>query len=145
MKKVFILPVVVAALLFGSPKAGAENSIGPSNLIICNKTASVSPVTATTTGLVNGVAGLTINICGWHVTSNQSASTTFQLEWGTQAGGPCGTPTTFTPAFSVTSTAPSADRQQYAYVSLPAGTQLCVVSAGATVGLAVMVWYGTTP
>jgi hypothetical protein len=90
------------------------------------------------------VAGRNISICGWHVTSNQNSSTTFQLESGTQ-GGPCSTPTIITPAFSVTSNAPSADRQAYAYITLPVGAQLCVVSTGATVGLSIMVWYVLTP
>ena len=139
MKKYLLL---VLALLAGS--ARAENVIGPTNLITCNKVAFVSPATATTTSLIAGVAGTTINICGWHVTSTQSASTTFQLEYGTQ-GGPCSSPTAFTPAFSVTSTAPSADRQQYAYISTPPGAQVCVISAGSTVGLAVMIWYSTLP
>jgi hypothetical protein len=48
----------------------------------------------------------------------------------------------------VTSNAPSADRQQIAYITIPAtaaGTQVCVVSTGATVGLSVMLWYSFTP
>jgi hypothetical protein len=106
--------------------------------------ANVSPATATTTSLISAVTGTVVSICGWHVTSNQSASTTFQLEYGT--GATCGTgTTTFTPAFSVTSTAPSADRQQTAYYSLPVSNALCVVTTGATVGMAVMVWYATFP
>ena len=143
MKRLLILPVVVAALLF-APQGRAENIAGPTNQILCNRTATASPVTATTTLVINGVTGSSVNICGWHVTSNQTASTTFQFEYGT--GPSCGAGTaTITPAFSVTSTAPSADRQAIAYISLPAGTNLCVVSAGATVGLAVMVWYSLTP
>jgi hypothetical protein len=124
--------------------ARAQSAVGPTNLIYCNKIAAASPVTATTTSLIAGVAGVSLNICGWHVTSNQSTSTTFQFEYGTQ-GGPCTSPTTFTPAFSVTSTAPSADRQQTAYVTVPAGSQVCVVTTGATVGQAIMIWYSTSP
>ena len=48
----------------------------------------------------------------------------------------------------VTSTAPSADRQEIAYFTIPgtaAGTQVCVISTGATVGLAVMIWYAVLP
>jgi hypothetical protein len=111
---------------------------------LCNRTATASPVTATTTLVITGVAGSTVNICGWHVTSNQTASTTFQFEYGT--GATCGTGTNvITPAFSVTSTAPSADRQAIAYISLPMSNSLCVISTGATVGLAVMIWYSLTP
>jgi hypothetical protein len=130
--------------LASAAPALAENTVGPSNLISCNLTANASPVTATTTSIIAGIAGRSISICGWHVTSTQNTSTTFQLESGTQ-GGPCTTPTTITPAFSVTSTAPSADRQPYAYVTLPPSAQLCVVSTGATVGLAIMIWYVLTP
>jgi hypothetical protein len=45
----------------------------------------------------------------------------------------------------VTSTAPSADRQSVAYITLPVANNLCVVSVGATVGLAIMIWYSLTP
>ncbi len=124
--------------------ARAENTVGPSNLIICNKTAFVSPVAAGTLGIVSGNAAQPIHLCGWEVTSAQSAVTTFQFEYGTQ-GGPCTTPTLITPAFDITSTAPSVDRQQYATISLPAGAQLCVVSTGTTVGQAIMVWYAQFP
>lgn len=124
--------------------AHAENSVGPSNLIMCNKTASAAPASATTTAVISGVAGQQINICGWEVTSAQSTPTTFQFEYGTQ-GGPCSSPTTLTPALNITSNAPSVDRQQYASISLPAGAQLCVVTTGATVNQALVVWYATTP
>src|SRR5882672_334688 len=106
-------------------------TVGPTNTILCNKTASVAIATATTTSLVSGIAGQAIMLCGWHVTSTQSATSTFQLEYGTQ-GGPCTTPTTITPAFNVTNTAPSADHIEYAHTSLPTATQLCVVTTGGT-------------
>jgi hypothetical protein len=148
MKKSLLLSLVIgAALLFGGP-SWAQTAVGPTNLINCNKIAAASPVTATTTSIIQATANQSINICGWHVTSNQSSSSTFQFEYGTTAGGPCASPTTFTPAFSVTSTAPSADRQQVAYTTIPAtaaGTQICVVSTGTTVGLAIMLWYATSP
>ncbi len=134
------LGILVLALF----PARAENTVGPSNLIICNKTAFASPAAAGTTSIASGIAGQPIHVCGWEVTSTQSGSTTFQFEYGTQ-GGPCTTPTVITPAFNITSTAPSVDRQQYATISLPAGAQLCVVSTGTTVGQAVMVWYAQFP
>ena len=140
MKK-FILPVLLigVALLFGG-----QTAVGPPNLISCNKVANVSPSTAGTLAIIAPATGVVVSICGWHVTSAQAASTTFQLEYGT--GATCGTGTnTFTPAFSVTSTAPSADRQQTAYYSLPISNGLCVVTTGSTVTQAVMVWYSTFP
>jgi hypothetical protein len=119
--------------------APTDAQTGPPNLIQCNTLAQASPVTATTTGLFNGVAGKIIAICGWHVTSSQSSPTTFQLEYGTQ-GGPCTTPVTITPAYNVTSTAPATDHVDYASLSIPSGAQLCVVTTGATVGMQVGVW-----
>lgn len=139
----FSLVLGLLALLCATP-ARAENTVGPTNLIFCNKTAAASPATATTTSLIAGSSGVIINICGWEVTSAQSGVTTFQFEYGTQ-GGPCSSPTTLTPAMNITSTAPSVDRQQYAYVSLPAGSQLCVVTTGATVGQSILIFYATTP
>src|SRR5215475_4902923 len=117
----------------------AQAQVGPPNPILCNKTAFASPSTATTTSMVTGVAGQTIQICGWHVTSIVATQNTFQFEWGTQ-GGPCTTPTTFTPAFGVINSAPSVDHIEFASVSLPAGAQLCVVTTAAT-ALQVLVWY----
>jgi hypothetical protein len=148
MKKFILLALLIGvALLFDGP-SWAQTAVGPTNLITCNRTANVSPATATTTAMFQAAANQSINICGWHVTSNQSASTTFQFAYGAVAGGPCASPTMFTPAFSVTSTAPSADRQEIAYFTIPgtaAGTQVCVISTGATVGLAVMIWYAVLP
>jgi hypothetical protein len=119
-------------------------AVGPTNTILCNKTASASPATATTTSLIAGVAGHQYQICGWHVTSNQSGVSTFQLEHGTQ-GGPCSSPAVDTPAFTVTSTAPSADHVEYASWSIPTGAQLCVVTTGGTVGMQVMIFYADLP
>jgi hypothetical protein len=133
----------IAAILlyFGLATAAlAQATGGPPNQILCNKVAQVTVSSATTTSLVAGVAGKSIFICGWHVTSTQATSTTFQLEYGTQ-GGPCSSPTVLTPAFSVTSTAPSADHVDYATMQAPVGTQLCTVSTGGTVGQAVLVYY----
>ncbi len=122
----------------------AENVVGPTNAILCSKTASATPTSATTTALVSGVAGQSIYICGWHVTSILNTTSTFQFEYGTQ-GGPCGNspiPTTvITPAFNVTSTAPSADHITYAVLQVPAGAQLCIVTGSGTTGDAVLVYY----
>ena len=142
MKKFLLLGLLLTAVLPFS--ARAEQVAGPTNQILCNRTAQASPATATTTLVITGSTGQTVNICGWHVTSTQATSTTFQFEYGT--GATCGTGTnTITPAFNVTSTAPSADRQAVAYITLPIANSLCVVSTGTTVGLAIMVWYSLTP
>lgn len=139
MRKLLIaLGVVALSLIAG---AHAQSPLGPPNQILCNKQAIANVATATTTSLVNGVAGQNIFVCGWHVTSTQSTANTFTFESGTQ-GGPCGSPVAMTPNFVVTSTAPSSDHVDYAQMQvLPSGAQLCVVTTGATVGTAVLVWY----
>lgn len=147
MKKLRVALGTVSALaVLACATPALPQAVGPTNSILCNKTAQASPASATTTSIIAGVAGHQLAICGWHVTSNQSSVTTFQLEHGTQ-GGPCTTPTVDTPAFSVTSTAPSADHVEYASWTLPVGAQFCVVTTGATVGMQVMIFYAdiTTP
>jgi hypothetical protein len=132
------LGLLLALTLLGTHSHAQQ--VGPPNLIVCNQTAQASPVAAGTVSLVDGVANQRIYICGWHATSTQSTSTTFQFIAGTQ-GGPCGTPTNLTPAFSVTSTEPSSDRTDYAQIQTPIDQQVCVVSTGATVGQAVSIYY----
>lgn len=121
------------------PFVHAENVVGPTNLILCNKAASVTAVAAATGQAIAGVAGQAIQLCGWEVTSSQSAVTTFQFEYGT--GASCTTPTTFTPALNITSTAPSVDRQQYAWSSIPSGATVCLVTTGTTVGIAAILYF----
>jgi hypothetical protein len=119
----------------------ADNTVGPTNQIICNKTVALTIASATTTSAIAGVAGQSIFICGWHVTTTQAATfPTFQFEYGTQ-GGPCTTPTAVTPAFGVTNTAPSADHVSIATIQTPAGTQFCVVSGATTTNLAIELYY----
>jgi hypothetical protein len=117
----------------------SQTPVGPPNQILCNKTASVSVASATTTSVITGTTTTTIFLCGWHVTSANTATSQFQFEYGTQ-GGPCSTPTTFTPPFSITSTAPSADHVDYAQFSAPLGAQVCVVTTGTT-NVQVLLWY----
>jgi hypothetical protein len=137
MKRLLLL----LALLWASPCFAQGTIVGPSNAILCNQFAMASPVAAGTISLVAGVAGKSVFICGWHVTSTQTGGTnTFQLEYGTQ-GGPCTSPTALTPAFNISNTAPSADHIDYASIQTTAGAQLCVVSSGTTVGTAIGVWY----
>jgi hypothetical protein len=141
MKK-SLLPILLtgAALLFGGPQARAQGAIvGPAQGVFCNTLANATVVAATTTLLQAGVAGKVMSICGWHVTSAQSAVTAFQFIYGT--GATCGTGTVnVTPAFSVTSTAPATDHVDYASITIPQGNSLCVVTAGSTVGMQVGVW-----
>jgi hypothetical protein len=137
MKRLLLL----LALLWAGPALAQGTIVGPSNAILCNQFAMATPVSATTTSLVAGVAGKSVFICGWHVTSTQSGGTnTFQLVYGVQ-GGPCTSPVTLTPAFNISNTAPSSDHIDFASTQTTAGAQLCVVTTGTTVGTAVGVWY----
>jgi hypothetical protein len=140
MRKYLISGLLLALLAFIPPSQGQAPIVGPGQVILCTSTAQASAAAAGTTALISGVTGKTIFLCGWHVTSNQSTSTTFQLEYGTQ-GGPCTTPTLITPAFSITSNAPSADHIDYAVIQIPAGAQLCAVSTGTTVGQQYLMYY----
>jgi hypothetical protein len=128
-------------LCLSSVGALAENTVGPTNNVICNKFVQATVSTAATTPLISGVAGQSIFICGWHVTTTQTATfPTFQFEYGTQ-GGPCGAPTVVTPAFNVTNTAPSSDHISIATIQAPAAAQFCVVSGATTTNLAIEVYY----
>jgi len=134
------LLLCLLALAFAAP---ASAQVGPPNQILCNKQGFATVSTNTTTSLVTGVAGQTVFICGWHVTSTQPSGNVnaFQFVNGTQ-GGPCGTPVNMTPSFTVANTAPSADHIDFAQMSTPVGAQLCVVSSGTTTtDLRIMVWY----
>jgi len=126
-------------LCLSSVGAPAENVIGPTNMILCNKSASVTVGSAGTAQAIPGVAGQAIQFCGWEVTSAQSAVSTFQFEYGT--GVSCTTPTTFTPPLNITSTAPSVDRLNTAWVSIPTAATICMVTTGGTVGIAAVLYY----
>lgn len=134
------LPVLGLLLALWAQPAFSQQT-GPPNQILCGRQAIATVASAATTSLVAGVSTTSIMVCGWHVTTSNSANaSTFQLIYGTQ-GGPCGTPTNLTPAFSVTSTAPSSDHIEFATFQVPIGQQLCVVSTGATVQLSILVYY----
>ena len=144
MRKLVLSLFLLTMSAMGALAQGGP-SVGPTNQILCNKVAQLTVATATTTSAITGVTSQAIHLCGWHVTSTQAASTTFQVEYGTQ-GGPCGSAVLITPAFSVTSTAPSGDHQQFAFMSTPnslsgSAVQMCIISTGSTVGLAITLYY----
>lgn len=137
MRKLFLALGLVLSLFAG---AQAQPSIiGPPNAIQCNQGASFAAASATTTNVITAVAGQRIYICGWHITSTQSAANTFQLEYGTGSG--CSSPTTITPALVVTSTAPATDHMQFAVTQTAVGAQFCVVTTGTTVGTNGVIWF----
>jgi hypothetical protein len=117
-----------------------EAQVGPPNQILCNKGIINTANPVALTQIVAGVPGQAIAVCGWHATTTVTATnSTFQLEYGT--GTNCGTNTTsLTPAINVASTAPSADHVDFAHLGLPAGASLCLITAGTTPNIELLVY-----
>lgn len=135
MKKLLASLVLLALLLCPFPDVRAENAVGPTNIIYCNKIATLAVGPATITQIAAGVAGQNISVCGWSVT-NTGATGTFSLSYGT--GSNCGTGTnTFIPALNITSTAPATDRQASAFFTLPVANALCITPSVATISAVV--------
>src|SRR6266852_3912976 len=116
--------LVLLLLLAFTGVAQAENTVGPSAQILCNKVANVAVGPSTATQVVAGVAGQSIFICGYQIT-NTAATGTFSLIYGT--GSTCTTPTTLVTTQNVTSTAPATYNVGVAQMQVPAGSTLCVV------------------
>lgn len=127
------LLLAVALLLWPSVCWAQGGAVaGPPNAILCNQTATFTGAAALTT--ISGATSTSparVYVCGWHVTSTSSTTTTFQLETGT--GTNCaGNAVVITPALNVTITAPSADHIDYAAWQTAQGGEVCV-NAPATV------------
>ena len=121
--------VLVPLWLACAAPAFAENTVGPSNQVLCNKQAILIG-TGAAAQIVAAVTGQSIFICGWHVT-NTAASGSFQFTFGT--GSTCTTPTSVTGVFSVSNTAPSADHITAAWTNGGAGQTLCLNATVTTV------------
>jgi hypothetical protein len=119
----FLLAFVSAAL--------ADNTVGPTNQIICNKVAQFNAGPVVLTQIVPAVAGQAIYVCGWH-TTNTGATGTFSFSYGTGANCATGT-TAVIPATNVTSTAPSADHISIATIFAPVNNALCITPSVATI------------
>jgi hypothetical protein len=136
MRKIFLaLALALSALI---PSAQAQGPIvGPGNLLICPRLATLAVGPSTITQIVPAVTGQSISICGWHIT-NTGTTGTFSLSSGT--GSNCGTGTNlFIPPQNVTSTAPATDHIDYAIFTLPISTALCITPSVATI--AAVVYY----
>jgi len=130
------LSVVLFLWLAFASAALAENTVGPSAQILCNKVANVPVGPTTATQIVAGVAGQSIFICGYQVTTNSTAGT-FTFIFGT--GSTCTTPTTLITPQGVTSTAPATYNVGVAQMQIPAGATLCVTPSAATI--ATTIWF----
>jgi hypothetical protein len=134
MRKLVAALLSTLWLVCAAPAFAQGTIVGPGNIITCTQMVSVTLTgtgSSVTTSLLNGATGKIVAVCGWHVTESGTTAGTFQLEYGTQ-GGPCSSPTTMTPGFSVSSTAPATDHIDFASMSTPASAQLCVVTTGAS-------------
>ena len=119
--------------------AQAENTIGPSNAILCNKVAILETGFTTATILIPAVAGQTIFICGWNVT-NTGANSVVAFTSGTFNATNCDTGTKkLSPSFTVSSNSPNQDHIQIAGSSSNLSQAVCATSTLATVS--VMLWY----
>lgn len=139
MKKLRLALLLTAALSlsFHAPvPAVAENTVGPSNAILCNKVANVAVGPTSATQIIAGIAGQSIFICGYQVT-NTGATGTFTIISGT--GSTCTTPTTLVTVQNVTSTAPATYNVGVAQMQAVAGATLCVTPSVATI--ATTVWF----
>src|SRR5229473_8459130 len=95
MAKITLMLRFCAALLLLlslASAAQAENVVGPSNAILCNKVAILEIGFTTATVLVPAITSQTIFICGWNVT-NTTTSASVAFTSGTQTTNPCDTGT----------------------------------------------------
>ncbi len=117
----------------------AENVVGPSNAILCNKIAIQEVGFTTATILVPAVAGQTIFICGWNVT-NTGVNATVLFTSGTFGAANCDTGTKkLSPSFTVSSNSPNQDHTLNAGSSSNLSQAVCVTSSAVTVS--VLLWY----
>lgn len=113
----------------------ADNTVGPTNQVICNKVATLAVGPSSITQMIAAVTGQSIFICGWHVT-NTGAAGVFSFQHGT--GTNCATNTaTDIPATNVTNTAPSADHISIATLQLPVSTAFCATPSVTTIDIVV--------
>lgn len=122
--------------------------VGPANAIICTTVFQSSFTTTSAFTLVTGQTNKGIYICGWSMsTTNTASQTTFQLSYMT---GPCnggGTSTFITPVHGVQSTAPYVDHIDYAFTSAPntgltaTPNNVCLLTGGTGNNIAVMLYY----
>lgn len=131
---------LIAALFItlGLTCAASAQTVGPAP-ILCNQSFQVSQGAVALTKIIANVTNKQISICGWSLNAGAAAGAA-QLEIGT--GTNCGTSTTaLTPSIALGINGVYVDHADYAWTSLPRGTDLCLVTTG-TGPTAVMVYYG---
>ena len=127
--------LLLALFLFATPAFG-QGVVGPPYQPICNAVAQGAIVTGSSIQYVTAITGKFVYICGWHVTTGVTSST-WQMSTGTTS---CPA-TAMTPAFTLGSTAPSADHIDFAGLATPLGQNLCITGGG-TGPIQVLIYYG---
>jgi len=138
MRKLGIVLSFLAALgLWPSVVMGQGTIVGPGNMILCPKVATIAVGTTGLTQVAAAITGASISLCGWHITNTASAGT-FTISYGT--GSNCGTGTTvIIPAQNVSNNAPATDHIDFAFFTTPVSQALCVNPSVATI--AVVLYY----
>jgi hypothetical protein len=122
---------LLGLLCFSSFGAWAENTVGPTSQIICNKTAQLPVGPVVLTQMIAAVPGQVIFVCGWH-TTNTAAAGTFSFSYGTGANCAVGTQPVIPPT-NVSSSAPSADHISLATIQIPVANAFCITPSVATI------------
>lgn len=139
MRKLRLALSLLLALSLSLPYAFAENVVGPTNLIGCNKVAVLEVGASGTQQVIPAIAGQTIFLCGWNIT-NTGANGTIAILSGTQTTTPCDTaPKKLSPTFNVSSNSPNQDHQQYASNQSNLSQQLCVNTSANT--FSALIWF----
>jgi hypothetical protein len=133
-----LLSMVVLGLGISAwgPPLHAENTVGPSNAILCNRVANVPAGVAVATQIVAGVPGQSIFVCGYQI-SNTASAGTFTLSFGT--GSTCTTPTTLVTAQNVSNNAPATYNVGVAQMQTTSGATLCITPSVVTI--ATTIWF----
>src|SRR5262245_8506605 len=112
----------------------AQAQIVGGQAVVCNQTFQVSQAAVALTKVISGVAGKTINICGFTIAAG-AATGTFSLSYGT--GTNCGTgTTTVIPIISLAINGNVTDHVPFAHIGIPAVNasavpiDVCVVTTG---------------
>jgi hypothetical protein len=117
----FLFSLLISWFLLNGAQA---QPFGPPSAHLCDRVTGGSTVQQVATAN----AGANIYVCGYVIDATGSAAT-FTLAYGT--GANCGTGTTnVSPAFQGSGQGASfADHATFAFVTLPAGQNLCVISS----------------
>jgi hypothetical protein len=123
--------------LFWASAALCQPTIGPPQALLCNKVA-IANLAAGTTQLIAGVAGQSIQLCGY--VFEGIANGTIVLNLGT--GATCTSPSAITANYTTQVNGNVAALHTYVYFSSQQGQSLCAVVTGTGTVVGVEIYYG---